>query len=151
VRVDDAESGSFADRSHPAVSGTSIEALAIAAAKDRSFTSFTYRKIDGTGGAWHEWDHRWLAAFADDAKRAMASFEAKIFDVGRTRLRDPQPVQAKQHGQRGVIAVVVLGGEQEPAELTAVHAVAFGRLDLRSSYVLGGVGRNATVDVANRK
>jgi len=35
--------------------------------------------------------------------------------VGAARLRDAQPVEAEQDGQRGVSAVEALGGEQERA------------------------------------
>lgn len=43
----------------------------------------------------------------------MAAFEPEVLDVGRAHLADPQPVQAEQHGQRGVDTVVLLGGEQD--------------------------------------
>ena len=44
-------------------------------------------------------------------------------------------------------AGVVLGGEQEPSEFTAIHRVLFTRFDLGSTHVLGWIGRDATVDV----
>jgi hypothetical protein len=39
VRVDETEAGSFADRSHPAVSGASIEPLPVSTAQNRTFAS----------------------------------------------------------------------------------------------------------------
>jgi hypothetical protein len=47
-----------------------------------------------------------------------------------------------------MVAVVVLGREQEPAEFTAVHAVPLARLDLRATHALRGVGQDSTVDVS---
>ena len=48
VWVDDAKARSFADRSDPAVSGASIEALVVLSAKDRALASFTDGEIDGS-------------------------------------------------------------------------------------------------------
>lgn len=50
-----------------------------------------------------------------------AAFEAETLDVGRTCFAHPQTVETEQHGQRCVIAVVLLRGEQEHAEFGAVH------------------------------
>jgi hypothetical protein len=47
----------------------------------------------------------------------MTWFEAEVFDGGGAGFADPQPVQTEQHRRRGMIAVVLLGGEQEHAEL----------------------------------
>ena len=52
----------------------------------------------------------------------MAALDAEVLDVGGTGLADTQPVQPEQHGQRGVVPVVLLGGEQEHAELGAIQA-----------------------------
>ena len=50
----------------------------------------------------------------------MAALDAEVLDVGGTGLADTQPVQPVQHSKRGVVAVVLLGGEQEHAELGAI-------------------------------
>ena len=41
----------------------------------------------------------------------------------------------------------MLGGKQEPAELTAVHSVSFVGLHLGAAHVLGGIGGDPAVDV----
>jgi hypothetical protein len=46
-----------------------------------------------------------------------------------------------------VVSVVVLGGEQEHAELGAIQAPGVRCVDLGSAYVLGGVGVDAPVDM----
>ena len=102
----DSESGPLADRSHPSVGGASIEPFTVAATQDRSFATLTDGEVDGARGARHERDHRGLVAFADDAQRAMSSFEAEVLDVGRARFADPQAVQTEQHRQRRVVVVV---------------------------------------------
>ena len=86
VWVDDAESRSFADRSDPAVSGASIEALVVLSAKDRALASLADCEIDGSGRAGHERNHRWLVALTEDAERAVTAFEPEVFDVGCARL-----------------------------------------------------------------
>jgi hypothetical protein len=77
----------------------------------------------------------------------VASFEAQVLDVGGARFADPQPVQSEQHRKRGVIAVVLLGGEQEHAELRAVETAGVGRVHLGSADVLRWVRGDAPVDV----
>lgn len=41
VWIDDSESGAFADRADPTVSGAPVQALAVFAAQDRSFVALT--------------------------------------------------------------------------------------------------------------
>jgi hypothetical protein len=53
----------------------------------------------------------------------------------------------EQHSERGVVAVVLLGGEQEHAELGAIQAPGVRWVDLGSADVLGGVRADAPVDV----
>lgn len=77
-------------------------------------------------------------SLANDAQRPVAALQREVVDVGPARLRDPQAVEAEQHGQRGVIAIETLGGEQERAQLGSVHAVTLARLDFGSAH------RNAT-------
>jgi hypothetical protein len=74
----------------------------------------------------------------------MTSFEAEVFDGGGAGFADPQPVQTEQHRRRGMIAVVLLGGEQEHAELGAVETAGVRRVHLRSADVLRRVRSDAT-------
>ncbi len=89
-----------------------------------------------------------LVALANDLQGAVAAVEAEVFDVGGARFGDSQAVEAEQDSERGVGAVVAFGGEQEGAELAAVHAVALVRLDLGAADVLGRVRGDAPVDVS---
>jgi hypothetical protein len=73
----------------------------------------------------------------------VAAFEAEVLDVGRTRVAHSQSVQAEQDGERGVVAVVLLGGEQEHAELGAVQPPGVRRMHLRATHVLRRVRRDA--------
>ena len=97
--------------------------------------------------AWHERDDGRLATLAEDPQRAMPAIEAEIADVGVACLAHPQPVQPEQDRERGALVSEVFGGEQEPAELCAVHPVSLAGVHLRSPDVLGGVRCDPTVDV----
>ena len=88
-----------------------------------------------------------LLPFAEDAQCAMAALDPEVLDVGGARLAHPQTVEAEQHGERGVVAVAVLGGEQEHAELRTIQTSRVRRVDLRPADVLGRVRGDATVDV----
>jgi hypothetical protein len=77
----------------------------------------------------------------------MAALDAEVLDVGGTSLADTQPVQAEQHGQRGVITVVLLRSKQEHAELEAIQPASVRRVNLGSANVLGRVRADAPVDV----
>ena len=59
----------------------------------------------------------------------------------------PQPVEAEEDGEGGVITVEPFDGEQERPELGSVHPVAAVGMDLGAADVLGRVGRYAAVDV----
>ena len=52
------------------------------------------------------------------------------------------------HGEGGVITVESFGGEQERPELGPIHTMTLGRAHLGAADVLGGVGRDAPVDVS---
>ena len=147
VRVHGAEPGSLADRPDPAVGGAAVEALAVPAAQDRALVAFADGEVDRASGTGNERDDGGLVAFADDPQGAVAALEAEVLDVGRARLADSEAVEAEQHGEGGVGAVEAFGGEQERAELGAVHAAAVAGLDLRAADVLGGVRRDPAVDV----
>lgn len=127
--------------------GAAVEALVVTLAQDGSVAALSDGEIDRACGSRDEPDGGGLVAFADDAKRAVAALHAEVLD-GRACFADSQPVQAEQHGQGGVGAVVVLGGEQEHAELGPVEASSLGGMDLWPSDVLGWVGAHATVDVS---
>jgi len=62
--------------------------------------------------------------------------------------RSSRPVQPEQHRLGGMGAVVLLGGEQEHAELGAVEASFCRRVHLRPTHVLRGVrGDSRTPDI----
>ena len=147
VRVDVAEPGAFADGSHPSLCGTSIEPVPVAPQQDWAFVAFADGEINRSGRPWDEWDEGRFAAFAHDPKCAMTPLEAEAFDVGRAGFGDSESVEAEKDGEGSVGSVVVVGGEQEPAEFTAIHGVLFGGWDLGPSDVLGGVGDDSAVDV----
>lgn len=77
----------------------------------------------------------------------MSSFNAEVLDIGGAGFAHTEPVEAEEHGQGGVVAVVLLGGEQEDAELGAVETASGRRMNLGSPDVLGRVRGDATVDV----
>ena len=77
----------------------------------------------------------------------MAPVEAEVLGVGGAGFTHPQSVQAQQGGQSGMVGVVALGREEERAELAAVEAAAFARIDLGPARILRGVRRDPTIDV----
>jgi hypothetical protein len=129
------------------VGGTPIEALSIAAAQDRSLATFAHGQVDRARRTGDQRDRGRLVALAENAKRPVAPFEAEVLDVGGAGLAHPQPVQPEQHRERRVLAVVLLGGEQEHAELGAVQPARIGRMDLRAAHVLRRVRGDTSVDV----
>ena len=147
VRVDMAETGAFADGSHPPLCGTPIQPVPVAPQQDRASVAFADGEINRAGGPWDEWNDGRSAAFAHDPKCAMTPLESEAFDVGRAGFGDSEPVEAEEDGEPGVGSVEVFGSEQEPSELTAVHGVLFGGWDLGAANVLGGVGADSAVDV----
>ena len=78
------------------MSGAAVEALAVVTADEGAFVAFTHGEVDRTGSPRHQRDKRWLVALAEDAQRAVPSLEAKILDVGPTRLRHAQAVQPEE-------------------------------------------------------
>src|SRR5918995_6616452 len=78
----------------------------------------------------------------------MAALDAEVLNVGGTSFADTKSIQAEQHDERGVIPVVLLGGEEEHAELGAIQPPSVGGVDLWPADVLGGVRANAPVDVS---
>ena len=79
-----AESGSLADRPHPAVCGAAIQALSVTTLQDRPLDPLTDGEVDRARGARRERDDGGLVAFADDPQRAMSVVEGEMFDVGAT-------------------------------------------------------------------
>jgi hypothetical protein len=121
--------------------------LAVTAPQDRPLVALADRQVDRPGGPGHERHRGGLVALAHDPQRAVATLDAKVLDVGGASLADTQPVEAEQHGERCVAAVVLVGGEEEDAELGAVQPASVGGVDLGSADVLGGVRADASVDV----
>ena len=52
----------------------------------------------------------------------MPPVKAQVLGIGGTGLAHPQAVEAEQHRQGGVVAVIALGGEEERAELASVES-----------------------------
>lgn len=96
VRMNVSETGTFADRSDPSMRSATVETLSIMTEQNWSLAPFADCEIDSAGRAWHERNHRRLAALADDPQRAMPTIEAEITNVGFARLAHPQPVQPQQ-------------------------------------------------------
>jgi hypothetical protein len=147
VRVHGVEPGALANSVDPPVGGSPVEAVAVTAPQDWALVAFTDGQVDRSRGAWHERDGGGLVALAHDPQRARAALEAKVRDVSGTGLAYTQPVQSEQHGECGVVPIVLLGGEEEHAEFGAVQAASVGGVDLGSADVLGGVRADAPVDV----
>jgi hypothetical protein len=95
----------------------------------------------------NERDRGRLVALAEDAQGAVTAFEAKILDVAGAGFADPQPVEPEQHGERRVVAVVLVGGEQEHAELGTVQPPGIGGVHPRAADILGRVRPDPPVDV----
>ena len=66
----------------------------------------------------------------------MAALDAEVLDIGGPSLRDSKAVQAEQDRQGGVVVVMALGGEEEPAEFGAVQAASLGGMTLGPTDVL---------------
>jgi hypothetical protein len=74
--------------------------------------------------------------------------DPEVFDVGGARLADSQSIEPEQHRERGVLAVVLLGGEEERVELEAIQTASVRGVDLRPADVLHRVRGDASVDVS---
>ena len=147
VGMDDPEAGPLADGADPAVCGAPVESLTVVAVQDRPLASLAEGEVDGPGHPWDQRDHGRLVALPDDAQGPMAPVEAEVLGVGGTGLAHPQAVEAEQGGQGGVVGVVALGREEEPAELAPVEATPFARVDLGPAGVLRWVRWDPAVDV----
>ncbi len=147
VGMDDPEPGPLADGADPAMRRAPVEALAVVAVQDRALGALAEGQVDGAGHPWDKGYHRRLIALADDAQRPMAPVEAEVLGVGGAGLAHPQPVEAQERRQGGMVRVVALGREEERAELPAVKTPAFARVDLGPTNVLRGVGADPPVDV----
>lgn len=148
VRVTQAESCPLADGSDPAMRGAPVETLAVVAQQDGAFSPFADGEVDGSGGAGHEWDQGRFVALADDPQDPVPSFEGHFFDVGLTRLGDPQAIQPQKYGQGGVGVIEPLGGEEESAQLATVQSAPLRKVHDWAANVLGRVRVDATVDVS---
>jgi hypothetical protein len=115
------------NRTNPAVRRAAIKALPVPTTEDRALVAFTDSQVDRSGRTRHPRNEGGLVALPDDVKSPMATLEAEILDIGGARLGDPKAVQSEQDGQRGIVAIEPLSGEQKCAQLVAVHAVAFAR------------------------
>jgi hypothetical protein len=147
VRMHLSQASPLTDRPNPPAGGAPVEALPISPAQDRSFEALTDGEVDGSRRAGHERDGRGLGALAQDAQRSVAPLTAQVLDVGGARFAHPQPVETEKDSECRVVAVVLLGGEQEHAELGAVETPSFGGVDPGAADVLGRVRRDPSVDV----
>jgi hypothetical protein len=130
------------------MSGPSIQTAAVLANQDRTFSAVADGRIDGAGGA-HQGDERRLGALADDTQHPVAALD--VLDVGVARLRDPQAVQAQQHGQGGVGVAAAVGGQQEAGQLAAVETAPLGGVDGGAAHARGRVRRDPPVEVVGRR
>src|SRR5664280_1224533 len=122
VRVDSGQPRLLAERAHPAVSSAPVQALAVLPPENRALVALTDSEVDGPSGPWHQRNSGWLASFAHDPKGAMTLGEGEVLDIGSARLTDAETVEAKQHGEGGMITVESLGCEQEGPELRSVES-----------------------------
>jgi len=76
VRVHCPQAGALADRADPAVGGTPIEPLSIAAAQDWSLATFADCQVDRASRTGDQRDRGRLVALAENAERPVAPFEA---------------------------------------------------------------------------
>jgi hypothetical protein len=113
VRMHLSQASPPTDRPDPPVRGAPVEALPVSTAQDRSLEALADGKVDGSRRAGHERNGRGLGALAQDAQRSVAPLTAQVLDVGGARFADPQPVKAEEHSECRVVAVVLLGGEQD--------------------------------------
>ena len=116
------EPGPASDSSHDPARGVAIESGAVCAAEDGTFAAFTDREIDRPRGAGRQRDGHDLAAFAQDLQRAMAAFQAELFDVGARRFGDPQPIQCQQADERVVAGAREPGRDEQGADFVAIQA-----------------------------
>ena len=91
VGVDGPKTSPLADRAHPTVGGSAVEALAVSSAKDRALRSLTDGEVNRSCRARHERDDGGFVALPDDAKGSVSAIEAEIFDVRPARLAHPKP------------------------------------------------------------
>jgi hypothetical protein len=120
------EPGTLPDRADPPMRGAPVETVAVPAPQDRTLGALPDGQVDRPGGPGYERHGGRLVALANDPQRAMAALEAEVLDVGGTCLADTQPVQAQQHGKRGVVPVVLLRSKQEHPEIRAIQPASVG-------------------------
>jgi hypothetical protein len=107
-------------------------------------------EVQGAGGSRNQWDNGGLVALADDLQRAVATLETEVLDVRTARLADAHPVEAQQHGERGMHRRDPLGRVQQTGEFAAIHAALRRGMDLGAADVLRRVGGNPAVEVGKR-
>src|SRR4051812_29955676 len=128
VRMDAAEPSTLADRTNPTVGGAPVQTLPVLAPQDWSLLTLAHDQIDRARRSRDERNRGGLVA--EDRQRAMAALEGQVLDVGAAGFGDSEAVQTEQHRQRGMVPIEAFGGEQERAELGAVHATTLVRLHL---------------------
>jgi len=143
VRVDDPEARPLANGADPAMCSPAVEAAPILSTQDRPLAALTDCEVDGPSRPRDERNDRRLVAFANDAQRPMASLHPEVLHVGGTGLAHPEAVRAQENGEGRMRAVDPLGGEEEGAELSTIHAPHLVGEDPRPTYVLSRVRTDA--------
>jgi hypothetical protein len=115
--------------------------------QDRSFATLAEHEVDGAGHPGNQGDDGRLVALPDDPQRPMPSVKAEILGVGAAGFADPEPIEAQEHRQGSMVAVIALGREEEGAQFTPVQSSAFARVNLGAPYVLSRVSGDPPVDV----
>jgi hypothetical protein len=116
-----AETTALCDGTHPAVSRAAVHALPVTAPQSRTFAPRTDREVEvrsvqGTSGMT-------VSLLPLPMIRSVRWPRSRqVFDVGGAGFADPKAAEADQHGQRGVVAVDLLAGEQQHAEFGAIQS-----------------------------
>lgn len=121
-----AKAGPLADRGHPPVRGTAVEALPVPASEDRAVVALADDQVDGGCRTWGEGDRGGLFPLPVIRRIRWATLDREVFDVGLARFAHPETIQAERHGQRLVGEVVVVGGGQEHTKLRPIEPSSVG-------------------------
>src|SRR3546814_7710246 len=85
-----AEAGALADRGHPPVGGSTVEALPVPSSEDRAFVTLADHEVDGACRSGHEGDRGRLVALPGDPQDPVATLGREVLDVGLARFAHPE-------------------------------------------------------------
>jgi hypothetical protein len=128
--------------------GSTVKPLTVSAPQDRALVMLAHSQVDSAGGSRDQRDDRGLGALAGDPQGPVTPLDPEVLDVRRAGFADSQTIETEQDGEGCVLAVELLGGEEEHSELGAVEASGVGGMDLGSAHVLGWVRGDPAVDVS---